>query len=374
MAMNLSLSKLPWYAQLGAFVALSLGGGRRLLELLRAARRRQTSTQREAQLATVQRRHRARPRRRRAAAGVPPRGRRSLEAQLDRLRAGAARGDRTSRDLLRRVQAMATQSNLTIRGFTPQAVATQADARRVADRPAARRHLSRPRARSSSGSASSRASSTSTSINIKAQDERTAGATITADCTATTFVLLEPASRRSSGRQPGARDRRRRRSSAVMLEHPAFSRRSPWRSRSSSQLRTCRTHSQRLRRHPQPAPAAAAAGAAPAPTPQAAPAQRPTAPAGRSSSRRDTPTTRTAGAIRSSACCAAVPTRRIRRRGRGRLASRARDERSHAERHCREPGRLRRHPAGRRQQDLHRQAGRQAARRHDSDDYARTAW
>ena len=47
---------------------------------------------------------------------------RSLEAQLERLRAVLPE-EQDVADLLRRVQAMATQSNLTILGFTPQAVA-----------------------------------------------------------------------------------------------------------------------------------------------------------------------------------------------------------------------------------------------------------
>ena len=122
MAMNLSLSKLPWYAQLGAFVALALA----------ASACSGTSTQRP--------RRRALPTRRRELASLhattstavwPPRGgfrssaaSRRLQAQLDRLRAVLPE-ERDVADLLRRVQAMATQSNLTIRGFTPQAVATR---------------------------------------------------------------------------------------------------------------------------------------------------------------------------------------------------------------------------------------------------------
>ena len=42
-----------------------------------------------------------------------------LEAQLDRLRTVLPE-EQDVADLLRRVQAMATQSNLTIRGFTPR--------------------------------------------------------------------------------------------------------------------------------------------------------------------------------------------------------------------------------------------------------------
>ena len=48
-----------------------------------------------------------------------------LEAQLERLRAVLPE-ERDVADLLRRVQAMATQSRLTIRGFTPRAVTPSA--------------------------------------------------------------------------------------------------------------------------------------------------------------------------------------------------------------------------------------------------------
>ena len=47
-----------------------------------------------------------------------------LEAQLDRLRPVLPE-EKDVADLLRRVQAMATQSSLTIRGFAPQPVATR---------------------------------------------------------------------------------------------------------------------------------------------------------------------------------------------------------------------------------------------------------
>ena len=118
------------------------GGCRRLLELVRARRAGQHRPAREAQLATL----RAEIDRGLATAKRLPEFRRevgALEAQLERLRAVLPE-EQDVADLLRRVQAMATQSNLTILGFTPQAVAQEADARRVADRAAARRHVSRP--------------------------------------------------------------------------------------------------------------------------------------------------------------------------------------------------------------------------------------
>ena len=51
-------------------------------------------------------------------------GFRDLQAQLERLRP-VLPDEKDVADLLRRIQGMATQSNLTIRGFEPQAVASR---------------------------------------------------------------------------------------------------------------------------------------------------------------------------------------------------------------------------------------------------------
>ena len=67
-----------------------------------------------------------------------------LEARLEVLKP-ILPDERDAGDLLRRVQTLAVQSNLTIRGFRPQAITPSRDARRVADQPAARRQLSQPR-------------------------------------------------------------------------------------------------------------------------------------------------------------------------------------------------------------------------------------
>ena len=91
--------------------------------------------------------------------------------------------------LLRRVQAMATQSNLTIRGFTPQVVAKK------------QIHMEWPIGLKLEGryhdlgAFLERVSKFPRIINvgnihIKAQDG-SASATVTAECTATTFVLIE---------------------------------------------------------------------------------------------------------------------------------------------------------------------------------------
>src|SRR6266850_4525996 len=122
MAVNLSLSKLPWYGQLGAFFALSLAGAG-VFWNFHVKPAQESLTQREAQLATV----RADIERGLATARRLPEFRRQvaeLEAQLDRLKT-VLPAEKDVADLLRRIQGMATQSNLTIRGFTPQAIATR---------------------------------------------------------------------------------------------------------------------------------------------------------------------------------------------------------------------------------------------------------
>jgi len=120
--MNLSLSRLPWYGQLAAFVALSAAAAGVFWYLY--ARPAQTSIDtRQEELATL----RADINRGLATARRLPEFRRELgelEAQLERLRPVLPE-ERDVADLLRRVQAMATQSNLAIQGFQPRAVTTR---------------------------------------------------------------------------------------------------------------------------------------------------------------------------------------------------------------------------------------------------------
>ena len=108
-----------------------------------------------------------------------------LEAQLDRLRP-VLPDEKDVADLLRRIQGMATQSNLTIRGFAPQAVATK---QMYAEWPIG---LQLDGTYHNLGNFLDRVSKfpriiNVTSIHIKAKDNATANDTITADCTATTL-------------------------------------------------------------------------------------------------------------------------------------------------------------------------------------------
>jgi type IV pilus assembly protein PilO len=187
MAINFSLSKLPWYSQLGAFAALGLAAVAVFWNWY--ARPAQESLEsRGAQLAAV----RADIDRGLATARRLPEFRRQvaeLEAQLDQLRAVLPE-EQDVADLLRRVQGMATESNLTIQGFTPQAVARK------------QMHMEWPIGLKLEGryhdlgAFLERVGKFPRIINvgdIKIHSVDGAGAaTITAECTATTFVLIEP--------------------------------------------------------------------------------------------------------------------------------------------------------------------------------------
>ena len=112
-----------------------------------------------------------------------------LQIQLDRLRAVLPE-ERDVADLLRRVQAMATQPNLAIRGFSPQAVATR---ELYAEWPIG---LQLEGTYHDLGRFIERVSKFSRIMNINAitirANENAGGAvTITAQCVATTFVLID---------------------------------------------------------------------------------------------------------------------------------------------------------------------------------------
>jgi Tfp pilus assembly protein PilO len=109
-----------------------------------------------------------------------------LETQLERLRAVLPE-EKDVADLLRRIQGMATQSNLTIRAFTPRPVATK----QMHNLGGFLERVSKfPRIINVNA------------IDIRARENQTESATVTAECTATTFVLLENAAAKPAA--PGA--------------------------------------------------------------------------------------------------------------------------------------------------------------------------
>jgi type IV pilus assembly protein PilO len=185
--MDLSLNKLPWYAQVGLFVTLAAGLvgvfyyfyvmpsqadmdiRRKQLATLRADITKGSTTanqlnQFKAQVA-------------------------ELQARLESLKAVLPE-EKDVADLLRRIQTLATQSNLAIKGFKPAPTVTKT------------MHVEWPIALQLDGTYHNlgmffdRVSKFSRIINvsnldIKAKDKPEPNSTITAQCVATTFVLLD---------------------------------------------------------------------------------------------------------------------------------------------------------------------------------------
>jgi type IV pilus assembly protein PilO len=187
MANNLSLSKLPWYGQVITFVVLGVAAAGAFYTLY-AQEAMAANDARQAKLATLQ----AEIDRGHAAEKRLPEFRRelaSLEAQMARLRAVLPE-ERDVADLLRRVQAMATESRLTILGFTPRGVAKKS---LYVEWPIG---LKLEGTYHDLGGFLERVSKFPRIINVdelkvKAIEKPTGSATITVECTATTFVLIE---------------------------------------------------------------------------------------------------------------------------------------------------------------------------------------
>jgi type IV pilus assembly protein PilO len=186
--MDLSLSKLPWYGQLGAFVALSLAGAGAFWNWY-AKPMQATIATRQTELKNI----RAEIDKGQATARRLPEFRADvaeLEEQLQRLRTVLPE-EKDVADLLRRIQGMATQSNLAIREFTPKPVATK---EMHAEWPI---QLQLEGTYHNVGTFLERVSKfpriiNVSGINMAARDKQNASATVTTECTATTFVLVEP--------------------------------------------------------------------------------------------------------------------------------------------------------------------------------------
>ena len=199
--MNFSLAKLPWYAQIGAFAALAVGAMGAFYYYYEMP----------AQAEMAQRQEQLNGLRRNIAVGQAtakklPEFRAQvddLEARLSSLRA-VLPDEKDAADLLRRMQTVATQSNLTIKTFTPKATVTK------------QMHAEWPIGLELDGTYHNlalffdRVGKFTRIVNIsglevKAKPNPDARATITAICTATTFVLLdEPAPGKPGAAKPGA--------------------------------------------------------------------------------------------------------------------------------------------------------------------------
>jgi type IV pilus assembly protein PilO len=186
--MNLSLNKLPWYAQVGAFVALSFAAVA-IFYLMYASPVNADMAERQKKLdglrgdigkglATAQK--------------LPEfqRDVKELEARLEGLKAVLPE-EKDIADLLRRLHTLAMQSNLYIREFKPATSPTtkQMHAEWPID-------LQLEGSYHNLGEFFDRISKFSRIINIsnlqvKARDKQDANLTISAQCVATTFVLID---------------------------------------------------------------------------------------------------------------------------------------------------------------------------------------
>lgn len=184
---SLGMGKLPWYGQLGVFALLALGAAgafyyfyempqqeilaarNRELEAIRARNAKGSETARQLPAFRAQ---------------VV-----DLEARLEALKPILPE-EKDVGDLLRRIQTLATQSNLTIRGFRPQPIATR---ELHAEWPIG---LELEGTYHSLGAFLDRVSRFPRIINvgdlnITSKTDQTDASTIAVSCTATTFVLVD---------------------------------------------------------------------------------------------------------------------------------------------------------------------------------------
>lgn len=200
--MNFSLTKLPWYGQIAAFVALAVAAGgtyvyyyempARADMQARGMQLRLLKSDIEKGLSTARKLPQFREQ-------VD-----ELESRLTSLRAVLPE-EKDAADLLRRLQTVATQSNLTITGFKPAPVITKP------------LHAEWPIALALEGSYHNLATFFDriskfarivniTGLDVRGRDKADPHATISATCVATTFVLLDkPQAAAKPGTKPKAK-------------------------------------------------------------------------------------------------------------------------------------------------------------------------
>ncbi|MCX6552241.1 MAG: type 4a pilus biogenesis protein PilO [Acidobacteria bacterium] len=187
--MDLSLNKLPWYAQVGLFVALAVGGVATFYYLY-AAPAQDAIVEQQQRLTAL----RADINKGMSIARKLPQFRAQvveLQNRLDGLKA-VLPDEKDFGDLLRNVQTLAMQSNLTIKVFKPAPVVTKT---LHAEWPI---NIEFEGTYHNLGLFFDRISRFSRIINIgsivvKAKDKPEPNSTITVACVATTFVLIDPA-------------------------------------------------------------------------------------------------------------------------------------------------------------------------------------
>lgn len=185
---NISLQKLPWYGQIGVFVAIAIALAGAFYYFYDMPQQADLDKQAK-DLSAI----RGRISKGQAMARQLPEFRKdvgTLELKLEALKP-ILPDERDAGDLLRRVQTLATQSNLQIRGFRPQAITTK------------EMHAEWPISLQLEGNYHNlglfldRVSKFPRIINISnmqlaAKDPPTAAASMTINATATTFVFVEP--------------------------------------------------------------------------------------------------------------------------------------------------------------------------------------
>jgi type IV pilus assembly protein PilO len=185
--MDISLTKLPWYAQIGAFAILSSAGiGAFYYYYERPTRADMTSRQSQLQAlkADITKGYETAKRLPAFQAQVA-----DLEGRLENLKS-VLPAEKDAADLLRRLQTVATQSNLTIMSFKPAATVTK------------QLHAEWPITLQLEGTYHNLASFFDrvgkftrivniNGLDVKGKDRPEPNATITATCVATTFVLLD---------------------------------------------------------------------------------------------------------------------------------------------------------------------------------------
>jgi type IV pilus assembly protein PilO len=182
---SLSLSKLPWKAQLAVYVVIAAASAGAFYYFLEMPTQARLATQR-GELAKIQ----ERIDKGLATARQLPEFKKEvsdLQLRLDSLRPILPE-EKDAADLLRRVHTLAVQSNLTIRGFKPQAISTR---ELHAEWPIS---LELEGTYHDLGAFLDRVSKVPRIINVSGLSiagKTESAATVAVTCTATTFVLLE---------------------------------------------------------------------------------------------------------------------------------------------------------------------------------------
>ena len=185
--MDIGLTKLPWYAQVGAFVVLALAGVGAFYSYYEKPIRSDMAA-RQTELASLH----ALINTGLTSARQLPEFRAQvteLERRLDNLKA-VLPDEKDAADLLRRLQIVATQSNLTIKSFKPAPTITKP------------LHVEWPISLELDGTYHNLATFFDrvgkftrivniSALDVKGKDKPDAKSTITATCIATTFVLLD---------------------------------------------------------------------------------------------------------------------------------------------------------------------------------------